>query len=581
MKQIIDQSQKRGKADFIIQHAQIADVFNLRWRQGDVVIAEGKIVAISEPGEFEAEEIIDAYGKYIVPGFIDAHIHIESSMVVPKQFNRIVLPHGVTTVVTDPHEIANVAGKAGLRFMLQDIEDVEMDIYYMLPSSVPGTSFENAGAVLTAKDLEEFVQHKSVLGLAEVMDFPAVLNGEKEMLAKLMLAQENGMVIDGHCAGLTSAQIRGYRAAGITTDHECVTAEEALDRVEQGMYVLIREGSAAKNLKAILPAVTMANSRRFAFCTDDKHLDELMEQGSINYAVALAISEGMDPLLAIQLATINAAECYRLVNKGAVATGYEADLIIIDDLKTMKARAVWKNGRKVAESGKMLSPAPEKSTVERSILQSMHLTKLTIEDLRLRFKGNRANVIKIVPNQLITKRIEVDVDVENGQFVPSIEKDLLKLAVVERHHHVGTKAVAIVQGIGIQSGAVATTISHDSHNAIVVGTNDEDMLIALNALQEIEGGLVVVNDGEVIASFSLPIAGLMTDIPAEQAKQKLEKLHEGLHIIHPTLDYHLFLTLSFLALPVIPDIKLTDTGLFDVKKFQHIPVEILQADQSH
>lgn len=579
MKQIIDQSQKRGKADFIIQHAQIADVFNLRWRQGDVVVANGKIIAVSEPGEFEAEQVIDASGKYIVPGFIDAHIHIESSMLVPKQFNRIVLPHGVTAVVTDPHEIANVSGKAGLEFMLKDIEDVQMDIYFMLPSSVPGTSFENAGAVLTAKDLKGFIGHKNVLGLAEVMDFPAVLNGEKEMLAKLKLAQENGMVIDGHCAGLISSQIRGYRAAGILTDHECVTAEEALDRVEQGMYVLIREGSAAKNLKAILPAVTMANARRFSFCTDDKHLDELMELGSINYAVALAIAEGMDPLMAIQLASLNAAECYRLKNKGAVATGYDADFIVVEDLQTMKALAVWKNGRKVAENGEMLSPVPEKSIVETSILQSMHLPELTVEDLRLPFTGNRANVMKIVPNQLITKRVEMEVDVANGHFVPSIKKDLLKLTVVERHHHLGTKAVAIVQGIGIQSGAVATTISHDSHNAIAVGTNDEDILIALKALQEIQGGLVIVNEGEVIASLSLPIAGLMTDISADQAKQKLKKLHEGLHTIHPTLDYHLFLTLSFLALPVIPDIKLTDTGLFDVIKFEHIPVEIINADE--
>lgn len=581
MKRIIDKSQKREKADFIIQHAQIADVFNLRWRQGDVVVADGKIIAISEPGEFEADEIIDARGKYIVPGFIDAHIHIESSMLAPKQFNRIILPHGVTAVVTDPHEIANVAGKAGLEFMLREIEDVEMDIYYMLPSSVPGTSFENAGAVLTAKDLAEFVHHESVLGLAEVMDFPAVLNGEEGMLSKLKLAQDADMIIDGHGAGLTSAQIRGYRAAGIATDHECVTAEEALDRVEQGMYVLIREGSAAKNLKAILPAVTVANARRFAFCTDDKHLDELIEQGSINYAVALAIEEGMDPLLAIQLASLNAAECYRLNNKGAIATGFDADFLLVDNLQTMKALAVWKDGKKVAEHGKMLTPAPEKSIIETSILHSMHLPKLSKEDLRLPFKGNRANVMQIVPNQLITKRIEAKVDVVNGEFIPSVKKDLLKLAVVERHHHLGTKAVAIVQGIGIQSGAVATTIAHDSHNAIVVGTNDDDMLVALNALQEMQGGLVIVNEGEIIASLILPIGGLMTDCSAEEAKLELQKLHEGLHIIHPTLNYHLFLTLSFLALPVIPDIKLTDTGLFDVKAFKHIPVEITDGGESH
>ncbi|MGN7479134.1 adenine deaminase [Solibacillus silvestris] len=579
MKRIIDRSQKRGKADIIIQNGQIADVFNLRWRQGDVVVADGKIIAISKPNEFDAEEIIDAGGKYIVPGFIDAHIHIESSMLAPKQFNRIMLPHGVTAVVTDPHEIANVAGKAGLEFMLKDIEDIEMDIYYMLPSSVPGTSFENAGAVLTVEDLAEFINRDAVLGLAEVMDFPAVLNGEEGMLAKLKLAQDAGMIIDGHCAGLTSAQIRGYRAAGILTDHECVSAEEALDRVEQGMYVLIREGSAAKNLKAILPAVTLTNARRFAFCTDDKHLDELIEQGSINYAVTLAIAEGMDPLLAIQLASLNAAECYRLQNKGAVAAGYDADFLLVDSLQTMKALAVWKNGRKVAENGAMLTPMPEKSIVEPSILQSMHLPKLSAKDLGLPMKGNKANVMQVIPDQLITKRMKSEVDVVDGQFMPCTKKDLLKLAVVERHHHIGTKAAAIVHGIGIQSGAVATTIAHDSHNAIVVGTNDDDMLVALNALQEMQGGLVVVNEGQVMASLGLPIGGIMTDCTAEEANAELRKLHEALHIIHPTLDYHLFLTLSFLALPVIPDIKLTDTGLFDVTQFKHIPVEICDADE--
>jgi adenine deaminase len=574
MKRRINVSQKRELADLIIKNAKIADVFNLRWRKGSLVITDGKITAIDEKDEFKAHEVFDAEGKYIIPGLIDAHIHIESSMLTPAQFNRIMLPHGITAIVTDPHEIANVAGKAGLEFMLNDSKNVEMDIYYMLPSSVPGTSFENAGAILKAEDLAEFIGRKSILGLAEVMDFPAVLNGDKDMLAKIQLAQDAGMVIDGHCAGLKSEQIRGYRAAGILTDHECVTAEEALDRIEQGMYVLMREGSAAKNIKAILPAVTPANARRFAFCTDDKHLDELIEEGSINFAVALAIAEGMEPLQAIQIASLNAAECYRLKDKGALASGYEADFILLDDLQTMKAAAVWKNGVKVAENGVMLTPAPEKSVVAPSILQSIHLPKLTIEDFAIPFRGNKANVIKIVPNQLITKRMTTEVDVENGYFMPSVERDLLKLAVVERHHDLGTKGVAIVHGIGIQRGAVATTIAHDSHNAIVVGTNDADMLIALEALQAMQGGLVIVGQGSVIASLSLPIGGIMTNTVAEEAKENLQKLHEALHIIHPTIDYHLFLTLSFLALPVIPDIKLTDTGLFDVIAFKHIPVEI-------
>lgn len=574
MKNTIDISQKRQPADFILKNACVADVFNLRWREANVVVANGKIIALDDKDEFEAHLVEDAKGRYVVPGMIDAHIHIESSMLTPAEFNRIMLPHGITAIVTDPHEIANVAGVEGLQFMIDDAKQAEMDIYFMLPSSVPGTSFENAGAVLKAGDLAPFVGQPAILGLAEVMDFPAVLDGDADMLAKLDLAQQAGMVIDGHGAGLSSEQIRGYRAAGIMTDHECVTANEARDRIEQGMYVLIREGSAAKNLKALLPAVTSANARRFAFCTDDKHLDELMEQGSINYAVSLAMNEGMDALQAIQLATLNAAECYGLKGKGALAAGFNADFVLLEDLRTMKAAAVWKDGKKVAENGAILEQNAVKAKIAAQILQSVHLPVLTIEDLALPFKGNRANVIEIMPNQLTTKRIACEVEVENGYFVTSTQKDLLKLAVVERHHNLGTKGVAIVHGCGLTSGAVATTVAHDSHNAIVVGTNDEDMLVALQALQDMQGGLVVVDKGQVIGSLELPIGGLMTDVNAIDAAEALHAVHEALHIIHPNLNFHFFLTLSFLSLPVIPDIKLTDTGLFDVKAFQHIPVEI-------
>lgn len=575
MKHGIEVSQKRCKADFILRNAQVADVFNLRWRLADIVVANGRIIAIDQQHEFEAHVIEDAGGKYVIPGLIDAHIHIESSMLTPSEFNRIMVPHGITSIVTDPHEIANVSGTKGLQFMLDDAKNAEMDIYYMLPSSVPGTSFEHAGAVLKAEDLASFVGHEAVLGLAEVMDFPAVLNGDAAMLAKIELAQQAGMVIDGHCAGLTSEQIRGYRAAGIQTDHECVTAEEARDRIEQGMYVLIREGSAAKNLKALLPAVTSANARRFAFCTDDKHLDELMEQGSINYAVSLAIKEGMEPLQAIQLASLNAAECYRLKDKGALASGFIADFVLLEDLVTMKAATVWKSGVKVAENGKMLSEPLAKIKIPSSITQSVNIPNVTPHDLAISFtQGNRANVIEIMPDQLTTKRIACTVDVVEGQFVPSVENDFLKLAVIERHHQLGTKGLAIVHGFGLKRGAVATTVAHDSHNAIVVGTNDEDMIVALETLQQMQGGLVVVADGKVLGDFALPVAGLMTEMQADLAADALHKVHEALHTIHPALHFHFFLTLSFLSLPVIPEIKLTDTGLFDVTAFQHISVEI-------
>ncbi|MGE7985520.1 adenine deaminase [Lysinibacillus fusiformis] len=566
-------SQGKLEADFILKNAQVADVFTLTWKKADIVVKNGMIVALDTNNRFHAKEVEDAAGSYVIPGLIDGHIHIESSMLTPGEFSRVLIPHGITTVMTDPHEIANVAGAEGIQFMLDDAQKADMDIFVMLPSSVPGTQFENAGATLTAQDLKPFLHHEQVRGLAEVMDFPAVLNGEEGMLQKILLSKEANLVIDGHCAGLQSEQITGYRAAGIQTDHECVTAKEAIDRVEQGMYVLIREGSAAKNLRDLLPAVQPHTARRFGFCTDDKYVDELIDEGSINYDVAMAIAEGMTPLQAIQLATVNTAECYRLFDRGVLAPGYKADFVRIDDLSTMQAKAVWKNGHKVAENGDMLTNRQE-TIVPAHIHHSVHLPSITKDRLQLAFtKGTKANVMEIVPNQLITNHLVIDVPVKEGVFVPSVEEDLLKLAVIERHHHLHTTGLGIVKGFGLQKGAVATTVAHDSHNALVVGTNDEDMVLALSRIQEIQGGFVIVADGEILAEMPLTIGGLMTDVPAQQAKEQLAGLHGALQKLNPTLDFHFLLTFSFVALPVIPALKLTDTGLFDVTTFQHIAVE--------
>jgi len=579
MTKSINISQKRMEADFILKNAYIADVFSLCWRKANIVVSDGKIISLDEMDEFTAKKVEDANGRYVIPGLIDAHIHIESSMLPPSRFSQILLPHGITSVITDPHEIVNVSGAKGMQFMLEDAKNALMDIYFMLPSSVPCTSFENSGAVMKAKDLAPFLQDEHVLGLAEVMDFPAVLGTDSDMMDKLALVRNAKKIIDGHGAGLTKEQLRGYRAAGIQTDHECVTAEEARERIKQGMYVFIREGSAAKNLRDLLPAVTPANARRFAFCTDDKHLDELIEEGSINFAISLAIKDGMNPLQAIQLATLNAAECYRLYDKGAIAEGYTADFVMLEDLQKMTIASVWKNGQKVAKNGQVLHEEKETAHIDDCILHSVHLPNLTVDDLAIPFnKGNVANVIGIMPNQITTQHLEKQVDVEEGVFVPSVEKDLLKMAVVERHHSLGTIGLGIVHGFGLKQGAVATTIAHDSHNAIVVGTNDEDMLCALKALQEMQGGLVVVKDGEVIGSLALPIAGLMTTLDAETATKKIKETHKALQEIHPDLYFHFFLTLSFLSLPVIPELKLTDTGLFDVKTFQHIPVEVVEQE---
>ncbi|MGB3262221.1 adenine deaminase [Paenisporosarcina sp.] len=575
LKKSIAISQQKQTADFILRNALVADVFSLVWTKADIVVSDGLIVAIDSTGSFEAREEMDASGRYVVPGLIDGHIHIESSMLTPSAFGDVLLPHGVTTVVTDPHEIANVAGVEGIEFMLKDAEKSPMDIFVMLPSSVPSTSFEHAGATLEAADLQPLLSHASVLGLAEVMDYPSVLSGDEAMLAKLLMTKEAGLRIDGHGAGLQSEQIRGYRTAGIQTDHECVTADEARDRIAQGMYVLIREGSAAKNLRDLLPAVKPHNARRFLFCTDDKHLDELVDEGSIDHAVRLSIAAGMEPLQAIQLATLNAAESYGLNQKGALAAGYEADFLLLDHLEQFKIASVYKQGVKVAENGCMVTPTETQSYCSKRISQSVHLPKLTVESLAIPLaEGAKANIMEIIPDQIVTNKVIEEVTIKNGTFVQSIERDHLKLAVIERHHQLHTIGLGIVKGFGLEKGAVATTIAHDSHNAIVLGTNDEDMIVAVQALQEMQGGLVVVNEGQIMASLALPVAGLMTQVPLEEAVQSLKKLHEAVHTIHPTLDFHLFLTLSFLSLPVIPTLKLTDTGLFDVTTFQHIEIEV-------
>lgn len=567
-------SQGSLPADFILRNAMVADVFSLTWIQADIVVSDGQIIAIDRSGSFQALSEMDAKGRYVIPGLIDGHIHIESSMLTPSAFGDVLLPHGVTTVVTDPHEIANVAGIEGIQFMLDDAAKSPMDIYVMLPSCVPSTSFEHAGAILQAEDLFPLLTHPSVIGLAEVMDYPAVLNGDESMLAKIAMTQHAKLRIDGHGAGLQHHQIRGYRVAGIQTDHECTSADEALDRVEQGMYVLIREGSAAKNLHDLLPAVTAKNARRFLFCTDDKHLDELVDEGSIDHAIRLSMKAGMEPLQAIQLATINAAECYGLSGKGALAPGFKADFVLLDNLETLEISSVWKKGILVSQKGEMVTSTTSMTDCSDRIRQSVHLPSLTASDLAISFsEGSTANVIGIIPNQLTTNRVIESVDVHEGFFIPNIHQDQLKLAVIERHHQKHTIGLGIVKGFGIQSGAVATTIAHDSHNAIVLGTNDKDMLSAIEELQSMQGGLVVVNEGKVLASLALPIGGLMTESPTKQATQDLQQLHQALHTIHPTLDYHLMLTLSFLSLPVIPSLKLTDTGLFDVALFQHIPVE--------
>jgi adenine deaminase len=571
LKRRIDVSTKRVPADIVIKNGRIIDVFNLEIISGDVAIVDGFFAGI---GEYEGRETIDAAGRYICPAFIDGHVHIESSMVTPAEFSKVLLAHGVTTVITDPHEIGNVSGKDGITFMLEQSEGLPLDVRVMLPSSVPATPFENAGAVLTARDLEPFYKHPRVKGLAEVMDFPAVFNGDEDMLKKIVSAERHHGMIDGHAAGIGANGINVYRSALITTDHECTTAEEALDRIRRGMYVLIREGSVAKDLKALIKAVTHANARRFLFCTDDKHLDDLVAEGSVDHNVRLAISEGISPLQAIQMATLNAAECYGLHEKGAISPGFKADFLLLDDLNDIRISEVFVDGISVASNGTFTGQISVPSSPSEQLIKSVNLHEIKSEELSIKLEeDDRIHVIELVPNQLVTKKKILRAKVENGEFISSTDDDLLKMAVVERHNQTGNIGLGVVKGLLLKSGAIASTVAHDSHNLVVAGTNDRDMLCAIDAIKNMQGGYVIVKDGKVLASISLPISGLMADRPYEKVNEEIIMLKDNLKELGFKGDFDPFLTLSFLTLPVIPEIKLTDLGLFDFKTFQHISVK--------
>jgi adenine deaminase len=555
-------------ADTVIKNGRIVDVFNGEIIEGDIAIVDGYFAGI---GQYTGKNSVDAKGKYVLPAFIDGHVHIESSLVTPSEFAKVLLPHGVTTVIADPHEIANVLGTAGIQYMLDSSENLPFDFYFMLPSCVPATSFENSGAILKAEDLKPFYQHPRVLGLAEVMNFPAVLYAEEDMLNKLSDAKRHGKKVDGHAAGLSERDINVYMAAGIFTDHECTTAQEAKERLKSGMYLMIREGTVARDLRNLVPVVNPYNSRRCLFVTDDKHLDDLVLEGSIDQNVRLAIAEGLSPITAIQMATINAAECFGLQEKGAIAAGYKADFSLVDDLETIQISHVYKDGMAVVQDGKLISECSNNH--ENSMNQSVHFDEILKSNLTISLSSKKANIIEIIPNSLITRHIVEEVDIcDYGFFQPSITADQLKLAVIERHHMTKQIGLGIVKGLGLKNGAIATTIAHDSHNLIIAGTNDDDMVLAANTIKEMQGGMIVIKDGQILASLELPIAGLISDSPYREVYANLNNLHIALEKLGANRHFNPFLTLSFLALPVIPELKLTDKGLFKVSKFEHITI---------
>lgn len=562
-------SSKKEPADLVIRNGVIVNVFTGELMKGDIAISDENIVGI---GSYEGKNIVDAEGRYIVPGFIDGHVHIESAMVTPAEFSRLVLPHGVTTIIADPHEIANVNGSQGIQYMIDASQSLSLDVYYMLPSCVPATPFENAGARLEAKDLAPFYQHPQVLGLGEVMDFPSVASASDGMVEKLESAHAANRCIDGHAAGIDRESLNIYMTAGIGTDHECVNEVGARDRLDLGMYLMIRQGSVARDLHALLPAVTPQNARRCLFVTDDKHLDDLLDEGSIDYNVKEAIRFGIPAITAIQMATLNAAECFGLKHIGAIAPGYQADLLLLDNLEEVSIHQVYKKGKLLVENGELLEEsrhAPPPSALTKSI----HLPFITDEHLAIPLQSSSCNVIGIIPNSLVTHHLEEEVRLEKGCFVPSIDRDQMKLAVIERHRATGNIGLGIVKGFGMKKGALASTVAHDSHNLIVVGENDQDMLVAIQHIEQIQGGVSVISEGKVLASIRLPISGLMSDRPHQELYEELRALNQAVREIGISATFNPFVTLSFLALPVIPQLKLTDLGLFDFSSFRHISVE--------
>ncbi|WP_438446968.1 adenine deaminase [Gorillibacterium sp. sgz5001074] len=564
---------KQDPADVVIRNGRIVNVFTGELMTGDIAITGGIIAGI---GTYEGKETIDADGRYIVPGFIDGHVHIESSLLTPQQFARVLLLHGVTTVVTDPHEIANVAGTAGIQYMLDAAEHLPIDCYVMLPSCVPATLFESNGAQLDAEHLKPFYSHPHVLGLAEVMDYPSVANTEARMLNKLIATQQAGALIDGHAAGISREGLNVYMAAGIRTDHESISPQEAQDRLDMGMYVMIREGTVAKDLDALLPVVTQRNARRCLFVTDDKLIDDLVNDGSIDHIVRLAVAKGLDPITAIQMSTLNTAECFRLHQHGAIAAGYQADLLLLDDLEQVKIHQVYKRGRCVVDAGRLVEEEDLPKNPIGSLsgcMLGLNAQKVEPSKLAIPLKGNLCHVIEVIPNSLVTHHRIEQVDVKDGMFSPSIDKDLLKLAVIERHHATGNVGVGIVKGFGLKRGAIATTVAHDSHNIVVVGASDDEILSAIEEVTRTGGGAAVVAGSEVLASLPLPIAGLLSDRSYGEVYEGLMKLVKAMSEIGASQAFNPLLTLSFLTLPVIPHLKLTDKGLFDFESNSHIAIE--------
>ena len=565
LNEIIKAAHGDKPVDLLLTNAQIINVYAGEIVPDAIAISDGLIVGF---GSYEAKNVVDLKGRYVAPGFIDGHVHIESSMTCISEFVRSIVAHGTTTIAADPHEIANVLGLTGIDYMLESAEQQPLNIYFTLPSCVPATDMETAGARLSAEDLRPLLDKERVIALAEMMNFPGVIYRDPEVLAKISAARKQKKPIDGHAPGLKGQELYAYISAGIQSDHECTTAREAREKLMAGMYIMIRQGTCAKNLQALLPVVNENTARRMMWCSDDRHPHDLITEGHIDSIVNEAIQSGLDPILAIQMATLNPAEYFNLDHLGALAPGKQADLVVFSDLKNPAIEAVYCRGILTAENGKISPHIPVPPATD--VPPSMHVDLEKI-DFAIHADKKHVRVIEIVPEQVITHQLIEEITVKNRQAVSDPSKDILKMAVVERHNGTGNIGKGFVKGFGLKQGALASSVAHDSHNIIVVGTTDADMRVALEAVVKLGGGLAAVADSQILAELALPIAGLMSLEPVQSVRDQLDGLIAAAHDMG-TLLKDPFMTLSFLALPVIPELKLTDLGLVDVNKFEVVPL---------
>jgi len=563
---ITEMTLKKKKASLVLKNARIINVFDKSIEKGDIAIHDGLILGI---GHYDGIEEIDCLNSYVSPGFIDSHVHIESSMLVPHQFARVVLPKGTTTVIADPHEITNVCGLKGIDFMIESSKLSPLDVMMMMPSCVPATPYETSGAFVSAEDMTEYIKKQSIYGLGEMMDYPGVIQGEQSVYDKLKLFENK--VKDGHAPFVTGDRLNSYLLSGIETDHESSTKEEMIEKVKKGMYVLLREGSATRNVSALAPHILESFSRRLLFCTDDLHPSDILKFGHINQNINLSISLGVDPITAIQIASINAANAYGIKRTGGIAPGFFADLVVFDDLNHIEPSQVFKKGVMVAKDGHPLFEEEQLENVE--VLNTVHIDRKNL-NLDLHLKKDLVHVIGFEHNNVTTKNLIRQVKVENGKYIQENQRDLLKIAVIERHFASQNKSIGLIEGYGLKNGAIALTIAHDSHNLICIGDNDSDMLKAIDELIRLQGGICLVKNHQIVDSLQLEVGGVMTSKSAEFVDSVLQKMEKEIRKMGVKDDItDPFLNLAFLSLPVIPSLKLTDKGLFDVDQFKLIPIE--------